>query len=117
MTFENLNSCVELINVRVAHFRHQIVVQNRILLGYTIGGFLLTCALATAIGFYGLWPISIILIVLFFTGLYYLEKRTSKIIIETEKILFFNLAIVLHNLNQTKLCPVYKIRARIGHIG
>ena len=61
--------------------------------------------------------LSILVVCLYFLGLYLLQRRTAKITTEMDKAVLFNLAFSLYNMNKTCLEKDFKLRCKLGHLG
>jgi len=85
------------------------------MLGYIFVGILVTSIFATILGYYSSYIISIVLLVAFFIGLLVVQRITTKKTILYEKVVHFNLAIFLTNLNNSLLVPQFKIKAKVGY--
>ena len=116
ITAEDMMGFISQINVGIGAQRQAQVKQTKIILGYTLGGIVFMAAFATAIGLLVAPWFSIFFIVIYFGGLYFIQKRSTRISAELEKEMFFNLAVCLQNLNREVLEKNFKLKAKIGHM-
>ena len=107
---------VSKINTQVLPIRTELVKQSKWLMGYIIVGLVLVSIMATVLGIYVSYIVSIIFIALYFVGLFIMIKCTNRKIKELEKHLVFNLAISCTIINKD-LAGDYRIKVRVGHLG
>ena len=104
------------INKKIEPHRRKLVLQIRILLSYIIGGLLFLAVLATILTLLINAWFSLIVVIAYFVGLFFIQRKTSRVTAEMEKVIMFNLAIILQNLNNSILVPQFKLKAKIGHM-
>ena len=107
---------VSSINKRVEPHRRKLVMQIRIIMAYIIGGIFFLAIFATVLTFLVNAWFSLIVVIAYFVGLFFIQRKTSRVTAEMEKVILFNLAIILHNLNHSLLMPQFKLKAKIGHM-
>ena len=61
--------------------------------------------------------LSAFVVLVYFVGLFTLQRRTGRISQAMDKAVFFNLAFAIHNLNKTILEKDFKMRCKLGHLG
>ena len=113
---EDMMAFVSNINKKVEPHRRKLVMQIRIIMAYIIGGIFFLAIFATAIALMTNAWFSLIVVIAYFIGLFFIQRKTSKVTAEMEKVILFNLAIILHNLNHSLLMPQFKLKAKIGHM-
>ena len=113
---EDMMGFVSTINQKIEPHRKKLVNQIKIIMGYIIGGIFFLALFATILAFLVSAWLSLIVVVIYFVGLFFIQQKTSKVTAEMEKVIVFNLAIILHNLNHSLLVPQFKLRAKIGHM-
>ena len=86
------------------------------MMGYIFGGCFFLAIIAMALGLIFNGWVALIVVIIYFAGLLFIQRKTSKVTAEMEKLIMFNLAIILHNLNHSLLVPQFKLRAKIGHM-
>jgi len=107
---------VSTINRKIEPHRRRLVLQIRIIMSYIIGGIFFLAILATVLAMWVNKWLALFVVLLYFIGLFFIQRKTSKVTAEMEKVVMFNLAIILHNLNHSLLVPQFKLRAKIGHM-
>ena len=85
-------------------------------MGYIIGGIFFLALFATMLALWLTAWLSLVVVIAYFIGLFFIQRKTSKVTAEMEKVIMINLAIILHNLNHSQLVPQFKLRAKIGHM-
>ena len=113
---EDMMAFVSSINKRVEPHRRKLVMQIRIIMAYIIGGIFFLAIFATVLTLLVNAWFSLIVVIAYFVGLFFIQKKTSRVTAEMEKVILFNLAIILHNLNHSLLMPQFKLKAKIGHM-
>ena len=73
--------------------------------------------LVTMIAVYMTAWLSFFVILAYFAGLFFLQRRTGRISQAMDKAVFFNLAFTIHNINKTFLEQDFKMRCKLGHLG
>ena len=117
VTADDMMGFVAQINQRIQPFRYKQVQQTRIILGYVLIGIILMAFFITLIAvFLSAW-LSVFVVLIYFSGLFFIQRRTGRIQAEMDKAVFFNLAFVLYDLNKTILEPQFKLRCKLGHLG
>lgn len=107
---------VETINVKVEPYRRKLVTQIRIIMAYIIGGIFFLAIFATILTLlFNAW-LSLIVVIAYFVGLFFIQRKTSRVTAEMEKVVMFNLAVILYNLNHSLLMPQFKLKAKVGHM-
>ena len=83
---------------------------------YLIGGGLFVSLLASLLGLWISYWISVGLTLVYFAGLFAVIKYSNKQSQILQKKIHFNLALVLINVNHEFLEKKHRLRARIGHM-
>ena len=102
---EDMLGFVSTINMKIAPHRKKLVMQIRIIMSYIIGGIFFLAIFATILGLVFNGWLSLLIVIAYFVGLFFIQRKTSKVTAEMEKIIMINLAIILHNLNHSLLVP------------
>ena len=87
------------------------------MMGYLLIGIFIVTAASVPLSIYVSYLFAVFMVILYFIGLYFMRKRTSRITAIAEKEIIFNLALILHNLNEDTMVPKYKLRCKMGHLG
>ena len=86
-------------------------------MGYIVLGMLLLRIFAVLLGVLVSYWISLGLIILYFIGLIVIQRITARNQLFLEKVVLFNTALVLQNLNTNILEPKFRQKAKLGHLG
>jgi len=86
-------------------------------MGYIVLGMLLLSIFAVLLGVLVSYWISLGLIILYFIGLIVIQRITARNQLFLEKVVLFNTALVLQNLNTNILEPKFRQKAKLGHLG
>ena len=86
------------------------------MMGYIVVGLLLLSIMAVLLGVLVSYWISLGLVVLYFVGLIIIQRITSRVQQRMEKVVFFNMALILSNLNFNILEPKFKLKAKLGYL-
>jgi len=86
-------------------------------MAYVLLGILFMAVLITVIAVYLSAWLSCFVVLVYFVGLFLIQRRAAKITALMEKFVFFNLAFAIYNLNKTTLEQKFKIRCKLGHLG
>ena len=117
ITADEMIDFVTMINEKIHAPRLKLVNQTKLILGYVFLGIVFMAIFITVIAVYTTWWLSAFVVLAYFIGLFMLQKRTGRITSEMDKVIFLNLAFVIHNLNKTLLESKFKMRCKLGHMG
>ena len=105
------------INERIHEFRLEQVKQTKLILGYVFLGIVFMAILIILLALYVTPYLAFIVVILYFGGLFLLQKRTGRIQAEMDKAVLFNLAFTIYNMNKSCLEKKYRLRCKLGHLG
>jgi hypothetical protein len=105
LEIDDYNGIIAHINVKIGSLRNRLVRQTKIMVSYILGGLLLVSILATVLGFFVNYWISVGMIAFYTFGLLVVIRTTNKIGKNLEKSVHINLSLVLLNYSRDVLRP------------
>ena len=107
MQIDDYNGIIAHINTRIGSLRNRLVRQTKIMVSYILGGLLLVSILATVLGFFVNYWISVGMVAFYSLGLLIVIRTTNKIGKNLEKSIHINLSLVLLNYSRDVLKPQF----------